>query len=66
MSLRQDALAAAAQWIVEVERYAANYTQLVATVGRISTEPGAVNVIPAPSARRSTSATPKTNPATRR
>jgi allantoate deiminase len=47
MSLRQDALAAAAQWIVEVERYAANYTQLVATVGRISTEPGAVNVIPA-------------------
>ena len=46
MSLRQDALAAAAQWIVEVERYAANYTQLVATVGRISTEPGAINVIP--------------------
>ncbi len=46
MPLRQDALAAAAQWIVEVERYASNYTQLVATVGRISTEPGAVNVIP--------------------
>jgi len=46
MSLRQDALAAAAQWIVEVERYAANYTQLVATVGRISSEPGAINVIP--------------------
>jgi allantoate deiminase len=46
MSLRQDALAAAAQWIVEVERYASNYTQLVATVGRISTEPGAINVIP--------------------
>jgi len=46
MSLRHDALAAAAQWIVEVERYAANYTQLVATVGRISTEPGAINVIP--------------------
>jgi allantoate deiminase len=46
MSLRQDALAAAAQWIVEVERYAANYTQLVATVGRISTEPGVINVIP--------------------
>jgi allantoate deiminase len=46
MSLRQDALAAAAQWIVEVERYASNYTQLVATVGRITTEPGAINVIP--------------------
>jgi allantoate deiminase len=46
MSLRRDALAAAAQWIVEVERYASNYTQLVATVGRISTHPGAINVIP--------------------
>jgi allantoate deiminase len=46
MSLRRDALAAAAQWIVEVERYAANYTQLVATVGRITTHPGAVNIIP--------------------
>jgi allantoate deiminase len=46
MSLRRDALAAAAQWIVEVERYAANYTQLVATVGRITTLPGAINIIP--------------------
>jgi allantoate deiminase len=46
MSLRRDALAAAAQWIVEVERYAANYTQLVATVGRITTHPGAINIIP--------------------
>ena len=46
MSHRHDALAAAAQWIVEVERYASNYTQLVATVGRLTTEPGAVNVIP--------------------
>jgi allantoate deiminase len=46
MSLRRDALAAAAQWIVEVERYAANYTQLVATVGRITTLPGAVNIVP--------------------
>jgi allantoate deiminase len=46
MSLRRDALAAAAQWIVEVERYAANYIQLVATVGRITTLPGAINVIP--------------------
>jgi allantoate deiminase len=46
MSLRSDALAAAAQWIVEVESYAANYTQLVATVGRLHTLPGASNIIP--------------------
>ena len=46
MSVRSDALAAAAQWIVEVEAYAANYTQLVATVGRIHTLPGASNIIP--------------------
>ena len=46
MSLRSDALAAAAQWIVGVEHYAANYTQLVATVGRITTLPGAINIVP--------------------
>jgi allantoate deiminase len=46
MPLRRDALVAAAQWIVEVERYAANYTQLVATVGRIEARPGAMNVVP--------------------
>jgi len=46
MALRYDALAAAAQWVVEVERYAANYTQLVATVGQISALPGAVNIVP--------------------
>jgi allantoate deiminase len=46
MALRRDALAAAAQWIVEVERYAANYTQLVATVGRMNALPGAMNVVP--------------------
>ena len=46
MSLRSDALAAAAQWIVDVEHYAANYTQLVATVGRITTLPGAINIVP--------------------
>ena len=46
MSLRSDAMAAAAQWIVEVEHYAANYTQLVATVGRVHTLSGASNVIP--------------------
>jgi allantoate deiminase len=46
MPLRHDALAAAAQWIVEVERYAASYTQLVATVGHIHASPGASNVVP--------------------
>jgi allantoate deiminase len=46
MPLRHDALAAAAQWIVEVERYAANYAQLVATVGRITALPGAINIVP--------------------
>lgn len=46
MSSRRDALAAAAQWVVEVERYAANYNQLVATVGRLSTLPGATNIVP--------------------
>jgi allantoate deiminase len=46
MPLRHDALAAAAQWVVEVERYAANYTQLVATIGRMTALPGAMNIIP--------------------
>ncbi len=46
MRLRHDALAAAAQWVTEVERYAANYQQLVATVGRLEVSPGAVNVVP--------------------
>jgi allantoate deiminase len=46
MPLRHDALTAAAQFIVEVERYAANYTQLVATVGRVEALPGAMNVVP--------------------
>ncbi len=46
MALRQDALVAAAQWIVEVERFASNYKQLVATVGRLQVSPGAVNVVP--------------------
>jgi allantoate deiminase len=46
MSLRHDALAAAAHWVTEVERYAANYQQLVATVGQLEVSPGAVNVVP--------------------
>ncbi|HTV08900.1 MAG TPA: allantoate amidohydrolase [Candidatus Aquilonibacter sp.] len=46
MALRKDALAAAAQWITEVERYAADNAPLVATVGHVEILPGAVNVIP--------------------
>ncbi len=47
MRLRHDALAAAAQWVTEVERYAAaSYQQLVATVGQLEVSPGAVNVVP--------------------
>lgn len=46
MALRQDALVAAAHWIVEVERYAASFRQLVATVGKVDVLPGAGNVVP--------------------
>jgi allantoate deiminase len=46
MRLRHDALAAAAQWVTDVERYAANYQQLVATVGQLEVSPGVVNVVP--------------------
>ena len=46
MALRQDALVAAARWIGDVESYAAGYTQLVATVGRIEAQPNVANVIP--------------------
>lgn len=46
MHLRRDALAAAAEWILEVEREASATPGLVATVGRIVAEPGAANVIP--------------------
>jgi allantoate deiminase len=45
MHLRLDALAAAAEWIMEVERHAQEVPDLVATVGRIKAEPGATNVI---------------------
>jgi allantoate deiminase len=45
MLRRQDAMAAAAAWIVAVEQYARTRTGLVATVGRVETRPGASNVI---------------------
>jgi len=44
-ALRHDALAAAAQWVVEVERYANQCHGLVATVGKLETRTGASNVI---------------------
>lgn len=45
MHLRHDAIAAAAEWIVAVERMAENNTGMVATVGQIEVKPGATNVI---------------------
>ena len=45
MRLRHDAMAAAAEWIVAVERIASEHDGLVATVGRVETRPGAGNVI---------------------
>jgi allantoate deiminase len=47
MHLRHDAIAAAAEWIVAVERTAQNHPGLVATVGQIEAKPGAINVIAA-------------------
>jgi allantoate deiminase len=46
MGQRRDALAAAAEMILAVERIGASEPGLVATVGRISALPGAQNVIP--------------------
>lgn len=45
MRLRQDALAAAAEWIVAVERIANEHDGLVATVGKVEVHAGAGNVI---------------------
>jgi allantoate deiminase len=47
MNLRHDAVTAAAEWIVAVERTAQNHPGLVATVGQIEVKPGATNVIAA-------------------
>lgn len=46
MSLRRDALAAAAEAVVGVEACCAGAAGVVGTVGRIDVEPGAANVIP--------------------
>ena len=46
MSARQDALTAAAECVLAVEEIASGAPDAVATVGQISAEPGATNVIP--------------------
>jgi len=46
MQLRRDALAAAAECVLAVERIARSDAELVGTVGRIEARPGAINVIP--------------------
>ena len=46
MELRRDAVAAAAEMILAVEARGQKEPDLVATVGRLEVEPGAVNVIP--------------------
>lgn len=46
MSLRHDALGAAAEFVVAVERLAADTPAMVATVGQLAVDPGASNVIP--------------------
>lgn len=46
MHLRRDALAAAAEWIVAVEKLAQETDGLVATVGKIESAPNAGNVVP--------------------
>jgi allantoate deiminase len=46
MSLRRDALCAAAEFVLAVEAMAHGLPGLVATVGQVSVQPGASNVIP--------------------
>ncbi len=46
MRLRRDALCAAAEFVLAVERYPARKPGLVATVGQIQAEPNVSNVIP--------------------
>ena len=46
MNLRRDALAAAAEIVVMVERHAQDHDHLVATVGRLEVANGAANTVP--------------------
>jgi allantoate deiminase len=45
MNLRHDAVAGAAEWIVEIEKEALRIPGMTATVGKIEAKPGAANVI---------------------
>ena len=46
MGARQDALAAAAEMILFIEKFCTDHAGLVGTVGKLSVKPGAINVIP--------------------
>lgn len=46
MSMRRDALAAAAEMVLAIEDVGRSTNGLVATVGQISASPGAINVVP--------------------
>ena len=46
MAMRRDALTAAAEMVLAIEKIARDSTGLVATVGQIGVFPGAVNVVP--------------------
>lgn len=46
MSLRHDALCAAAEFVLAAEAYARNNVGVVTTVGQLSVQPSAINVIP--------------------
>jgi hydantoinase/carbamoylase family amidase len=46
MPMRQDALTAASEMILFVEKFCREHDGLVGTVGKLSVKPGAVNVIP--------------------
>jgi allantoate deiminase len=46
MGLRQDALAAASRFVLEVEEYTRSVEGLRGTVGALAVEPGAANVVP--------------------
>ena len=46
MGRRQDALTAASEMVLFVERYCEDHAGLVGTVGKLSVQPGAINVIP--------------------
>lgn len=46
MAGRRDALAGAAQWILEVEEVGRSTPGLVATVGKVAVDPGATNAVP--------------------